>query len=187
MRRALKRILTPPLLAVAAILIAAEEILWRLAKIYAWIGKLPLLHRVELWITGLPPYAALVCFAIPTLVVAPFKVLAFYWLASGHAALGAGTIVVAKIAGTALVARIYQLTRAALVTLRWFACCESKVLALRAAAYAIWRNSAIGRWTSIRIAAIRAPFRRWRERRRHWIAVRWQAIRSRFRRRIITT
>lgn len=182
MRRALKRVLTPPLLALAALVIAAEELLWRLAKVYAWLGRLPVLRTLERWASSLPPYGALLLFAIPSLALAPVKLLAFYWIAGGHPALGAGTIVSAKIAGTAFVARIYQLTRPALITLGWFAWCESKFLALRAAAYRLWRDSALGRWTSSRVRRFREQFRRWRERCRHWLTQRRQAIRARLRR-----
>lgn len=170
MRRFLKRLLTPILLVVASIFFLAEELLWRLAALFALLGKLPVFHQLELWIAALPPYGALAIFALPAVALAPVKLLALYWLAGGHPGLGIGTIVVAKVAGTALVARIYQLTRAKLLTLAWFAWCEAKVLALRAAAYGLWRDLPIGRWVIQR-------WRRWRERGRSWVARRWAAIR----------
>ena len=142
MRRFLKRLLTPVLLVVASLFFLVEELLWRLAGI----------------------------FALPALALLPIKLLALYWLAGGHPALGVGTILAAKVAGTALVARIYQLTRVKLLTLAWFAWCEAKVLALRAAAYGLWRSWPVGRWVIQRWHA-------WRERGRSWVARRWAAIR----------
>jgi len=170
MRRWAKRLLTPVLLAIATLFFVAEELLWRLAKIFALLGKLPLFHQLEQLISALPPYGALAILALPALALAPIKLLALYWLAGGHPALGVGTIITAKVLGTALVARIYQLTRAKLLTLAWFAKFEAKVLALRAAAYGLWRNSAVGRWISQR-------WHSWRERSRNWLARRWAAIR----------
>ena len=170
MRRFLKRLLTPLLLTVATLFFLAEELLWRLAKVFALLGKLPVFRQLEVAISSLPPYGALVLFALPALALAPIKLLALYWLAGGHPALGISTIIAAKVAGTALVARIYQLTRAKLLTLAWFAWCEAKVLALRAAAYALWRNLPLGRWVLQR-------WRGWRERSRHWLSRRWAAIR----------
>ncbi len=170
MRRVLKRLLTPILLLAATLFFAVEELLWRLAAVFALLGKLPVFHQLEQLISSLPPYAALAVFALPAIALAPVKLLALYWLAGGHPALGITTIAVAKIAGTALVARIYQLTRAKLITLAWFAWCEAKVLALRAAAYALWRSLPIGRW-------IVQHWRGWRERSRSWVARRWAAIR----------
>lgn len=177
MRRALKRVLTPPLLALAALVIAAEELLWQLARVYAWLGRLPVFRQLEHWAGSLPPYGALVLFAFPSVALAPIKFLALYWIAGGHPILGGSTIVTAKIAGTAFVARLYQLTRPALISLDWFAWCEAKFLSLRAAAYRLWRESALGRFALSRVRSLREQFRRWRERRRHWLAQRWQAIR----------
>lgn len=184
MRRWIKRLLTPLLLLLAALFFLVEGALWRLAAFYAWLGKLPVLRRIEQGIGKLPPYGALVTFAGPAVALAPIKFLALYWMAGGHPALGAGTIIAAKVAGTALVARLYQLTRPALVTLRWFAACEARVLALRAMAYAWWRASALGRWLIWRWQAAREQFRRWRERWRgkgsSWLGARWAAIRRRW-------
>ena len=175
--RFLKRLLTPLLLGAAAIVIAAEELLWQLAKVYALIGKLPVFRAIEAWIQTLPRYGALVLLGLPAVALAPVKLLAFYWLASGHALLGGGTIITAKIAGTAFVARLYQLTRPALVQIGWFAWCESQVLRLRAAAYATWANSAVGRLVTRRLRVMREWLGVWRQRRKSWIARRWNAIR----------
>lgn len=181
MRRSIKRLLTPPLLLAAALFFLIEGLLWRLAALYALLGKLPVFHQLESWISSLPPYGALFLFAVPSLCLAPIKFLALYWIAGGHPALGAGVILSAKVGGTALVARLYQLTRPALIRLRWFAVAEEKILALRASAYAWWRSSPLGRWTSFRWQAARRTFTawrdRWRSRGRSWLALRWRAIR----------
>lgn len=178
MRRWLKRLVTPPLLLVAALFFLVEGALWRLAACWAWIGKLPVLRRVERAIAGLPPYGALLIFAFPSLCLAPIKFLALYWMAGGHPSLGFGTIVAAKVAGTALVARLYQLTRPALVTLGWFAWCERRVLDARRLAYDWWRSSWAGRWIAWRWRA----FREQRTQARSWFFRRWLAIRQWFQR-----
>jgi hypothetical protein len=182
--RFLKRTMTPVLLGLAAILIAAEELLWQLAKIYAILGKLPVFRTIEVWIQRLPPYGALAILGLPAVALAPVKLLAFYWLASGHAILGGSTIITAKIAGTAFVARLYQLTRPALLQLGWFSWSEFQVLRLRAAAYALWANSAIGRLVIQQMRALREWLKLWRQRRKTWIARRWQAVRMLLRRRL---
>ncbi|MBY0508210.1 MAG: hypothetical protein K2X03_30125 [Bryobacteraceae bacterium] len=170
MRRWLKRLLTPFLLVAATVFFLVEELLWRLAAVFALLGKLPVFREIEQWIGHLPPYGALAIFAVPALALAPVKLLALYWLAGGHPMLGIGTILTAKVAGTALVARIYQLTRHVLLTLSWFAWCEAQVLALRAAAYGLWRSLPVGRWVTQRWHA-------WKERGRGWVSRRWAAIR----------
>ena len=184
MRRWMKRLLTPPLFLAAALFFLLEGLLWRMAALYAALGKLPVFRSLERWISALPPYGALLLFAIPSLCLAPIKFLALYWIAGGHPALGATTILSAKVAGTALVARLYQLTRPALVSLRWFAAAERRVLDLRAAAFAWWRSTALGRWVSIRWQSMRRALAdrrdRWRARGKTWLALRWTAIRRRF-------
>lgn len=130
---------------VAAVL-AYEELQWRLSAVFALLGRLPLLHQMENGLRRLPPYGALACFALPSLLLFPLKLLALYWLAGGHPVLGVSTILAAKVAGTALVARIFQLTRPALLTIAWVAWIYTRVLALREAAYALWRSFPIVRW-----------------------------------------
>jgi hypothetical protein len=154
-----------------------------MAALYAWLGKLPPFRGLEQRIRRLPPYAALILFAVPSLSLAPVKFLALYWMAGGHPALGITAIAGAKIAGTALVARIYQLTRDSLIRLPWFAWCEGRVLALRASAYEWWRSTAAGRlaiaaWKSSQ-SRVKAWREHWRSRRATWLSLRWAAIRRR--------
>ena len=51
----------------------------------------------------------------------PLKLLAFYLIAKGQAVLAAIVFALAKVFGTALVARIFQLTQPALMRIAWFA------------------------------------------------------------------
>ncbi|MBM3788214.1 MAG: hypothetical protein FJW30_28080 [Acidobacteria bacterium] len=170
MRRWWKRLITYPLLAVAAVLLLVEEALWRLAKVYALLGKLPVFRSLETWIAGLPPYGALALFGVPSIALAPIKLLAFYWLAGGHPVLGVSTIFTAKILGTAFVARLFQLTQPKLLAIGWFAWVYRHVTGVRKAAYDLWRFSAAGR--------LFFRFREAWKRRRGWFNKRWSAIRQ---------
>jgi hypothetical protein len=133
-----------------AIVLAYEELQWRLAAVYALLGRLPVFHQLENAFRRLPPYGALACFALPSLVLFPMKLLALYWLGGGYAFLGISTILVAKVAGTALVARIFQLTQPALLTINWVRWIYERLLALRTAAYALWHSLPIVRWARLR-------------------------------------
>lgn len=166
MKRGLRRAARWVLLAALGIVLAYEELQWRLSFVFKLLGKLPILHQLEVWASGLPPYGALALFAVPSVVIFPFKLLALQWLASGHAALGIGTILLAKVLGTALVARIFQLTRESLLTIRWCNWVFEKVTALRSAAYEIWRGLPIVRW--------------WKRHRTGFWRRKWQALRERF-------
>lgn len=99
-----------------------EEWGWEyLARVLAWIGRLPGLRWIEGRIRTLPPYAALGLFAVPILTLLPLKLLALYWLGKGHTLLGVGVIIAAKVSGTAITARLFMLTQPTLMRLAWFA------------------------------------------------------------------
>jgi hypothetical protein len=158
---------------IAALLILFEEWGWEpLARLVAQLGRLPFFAWLERVIARLPPYGALAVFAVPVLTLFPVKLLALYWLAAGHKMLGFGVIVAAKIVGTAIVARLYQLTQTQLMRLAWFAALHARWTAWKNRILAIVRASAA--WQSITRARLRA--------RRAW---RW--IRLRFRRATRTT
>ncbi len=118
----LKRRLLAPLVYTAAIILLFEEWLWDASKqIMEVVARLPLLQMLERVIGRLPPYAALAVFLLPGALLLPVKLLALFAIAHGHATLGVLVIVAAKLIGTALVARLYGLTKPALLSLAWFA------------------------------------------------------------------
>ena len=118
MRRALKALFTWTV----ALLILFEEWGWiPLANALARLGRLPFFRWLEARIQSLPPYAALLVFFVPMLALFPVKVFGLWLIGEGRGLLGVGIIVVAKIAGTAVVARLFMLTRPALMQLLWFA------------------------------------------------------------------
>jgi hypothetical protein len=105
-----------------ALLILFEEWGWEpLQRVLARLGRLPLLRQIEGLISRLPPPAALALFLLPTLFLLPIKLAALGLMARGQPLLGALVIVVAKLVGTAIVARLFTLTRPALMQLAWFA------------------------------------------------------------------
>jgi hypothetical protein len=122
MAKLLKRLLAAPFVLIAAIIVLFEEWLWDdLQRIAAAIGRLQLFRQLESLIAGLPPYAALALFAAPSLLLIPVKLAAFYFIAHNQPMLGLLTGIAAKVAGTALVARIFVLTQPKLMSIGWFA------------------------------------------------------------------
>ena len=118
MRRALKALFTWAV----ALLILFEEWGWvPLANAVAWLGRLPVFRWLEQRIQLLPPYAALAVFFLPTLALLPVKLFALWLIGEGQGFLGVAIIVIAKIAGTAVIARLFMLTQPALMQLPWFA------------------------------------------------------------------
>lgn len=175
MRRWLRRAVRLILLALLALVIAYEELQWRLSTVFALLGKLPLFRSIENWASGLPPYGALALFGLPSVVLLPLKMLALYWLADGQRILGLGTIFAAKVIGTALVARIFQLTRGALLTIGWCRWVFEKVSALREAAYGVWKKMPVVRWWKARWAKEKARGGFWKRR--------WRALRDKVKKR----
>jgi hypothetical protein len=137
--RAIKNLVSVPL----ALLILFEEWGWEpLQALLARCARWRLWAWIESRIRALPPYAALATFALPSLLLLPVKLLALWSISHGHAVLGASVIIAAKLVGTAVVARLFNLTRPALMQLAWFA-----------KAYGRWT-----RWKENLLAQVRATW-----------------------------
>lgn len=118
----LKKILKSILLAPMLLVLLFEEWGWEpLARAFNALGRLPIWAKLEEKVRQLPPWAALLAFGIPALALIPVKLLALYMFGKGHVAFGLGLVIAAKITGTALAARLFQLTQPALMQLHWFA------------------------------------------------------------------
>src|SRR3954468_7581640 len=105
-------------IAVFALLLLFEEWGWEaLAGIVARLAKLPFFAWLERGIRRLPPYGALAAFAAPAVMLIPVKLLALWLIGAGHGMLGVAVLVAAKIAGTAIVARLFELTQPTLMQL----------------------------------------------------------------------
>jgi hypothetical protein len=106
---------------VLAVVLLFEEWGWRpLSNLLAQLARFRAWALAELWIAGLPPYGALVALAIPTAILVPAKLFGVYLLALGHVFSAALVLIAAKIASTALIARIFLLTKPALMQIGWF-------------------------------------------------------------------
>jgi hypothetical protein len=105
-----------------ALIIVFEEWGWRpLAEALGWLGRWRPWAMVEGWIVRLPPYLALLVFALPSALLIPLKFLALLLIADGHVVLAGGLFVFAKVLATALIARLFMLTEPALMQIGWFA------------------------------------------------------------------
>lgn len=145
-----------------ALLILFEEWGWEpLQRAMAWLGRLPLLRRFEAWVRGLPPYAALAVMLLPTLLLLPIKLLALWLIGMGRALLGLLVILLAKVIGTAVLARLFQLSQPALLRLPWFARGYARWTAWKAALLIWVRASAPWRYARALRMRLRRGLRRW--------------------------
>ena len=105
-----------------ALIIVFEEWGWRpLADLLGRLARWRPWAAVEAAIIRLPPYAALVVFALPTLLLLPLKLLALLLIGNGQVILAGLLFVAAKVVATALIARLFMLTQPALMQIGWFA------------------------------------------------------------------
>lgn len=173
MKTKLKKILAAPFVLLAALVVLFEDWLWDdLLRLAAALGRLPVLRRLEAWIAKLPPYGALACFAAPSLLLIPVKLIALWCLAHGQAALGLATALAAKVIGTALVARIYALTETQLLQIHWFAALHAAFVRFKTRVYARLHQMPFYQF----LHEQKLRWRAWLHTRgRSWLRARWEA------------
>ena len=117
-----KRILRGLVFGILAIVLLFEEWGWEpLANLFRRLARLPLWAQLEKKIAGLPKWGALVVFGVPMVAILPVKLLALFLFGQGHAVTGLVLLLGAKLLGTAVLARLFQLTQPALMQFTWFA------------------------------------------------------------------
>lgn len=138
----LRPVLMTALQIIAALFVLFEEWGWRpLSELLARLARFAPLAAIERWIAGLPPYAALAVFALPTTLLLPLKFVAMWLLASGKYWTATALFAGAKVASTALIARIFTLTKPMLMQIRWFASAYNWFVPWKDALFAQIRNS----------------------------------------------
>lgn len=154
----LRRLLRTLFTGLLAAVLLFEEWGWEpLAAGLARLARLPLVAWTERAIQSLPPWGAVLAFALPALGLLPVKLLALYFICRGHAVLGLGVLLAAKLVGTALVARLFTLTQPALMQLSWFAHWYPR--------WKLWKDRLIAQvrastlWRAVRHAKARAGAR----------------------------
>lgn len=158
-----RRRLFAPLVYLAALFLIFEEWLWDVgARLMERLAKFPPLRALERIICSLGPAAAMAVFMLPALMLFPVKLLALFAMARGHAIMGLGVFVIAKIAGAAAVARLYALTRPALLKLRWFAWLLHRFIELKDRWIARLKASAAWRECRDLVDSVPDGLRRWR-------------------------
>jgi hypothetical protein len=158
---------------VLALIVLFEEWGWRpLAAALAKLARWSLWAKAEALVAALPPYLALCVFALPTALLFPLKLIALYLIAKGQAVAAGALFLAAKVVGTALVARIFQLTQPALMRIPWFAWAYSRFIPWKEAIFAAIRQTwawRYGRVLKARAKKTAEPV--WREAKVHLVAV----------------
>ncbi len=164
----------------AALIVLFEEWGWKpLSELLARLAKFAPIALIERWIAGLGPYGALIVFALPTTLLLPLKFLAMWLLAQGKVWTATGLFAGAKVASTALVARIFTLTKPALMQLGWFARTYNWFVPWKDALFAQIRSSRVWRYgrmvkTRVRLE-VKQAWAKWRP----VVMARWELLRPR--------
>ena len=163
---------------VAALIILFEEWGWRpLSELLARLARFAPIAALERLIASLPPYLALFAIALPTTLLLPLKFFAVWLLANGHFTTATLLFIAAKIASTALIARIFILTKPALMQLAWFARAYDWFVPWQEALFAEIRSSWVWRYGRVLKARLKLEAARIWERLRPQIAQRWKRVR----------
>lgn len=172
----LKRLVAAPFVLLAAVIILLEDWLWDdLARFAAAIGQLPVFRQAEGFIVRLPPYAALAFFAVPSTLLIPVKLIALYSVGHGHAIAGLLIVLAAKVVGTALVARLFTLTRPNLLRIAWFAWVYERFVAFKSRVYAVIKSTRAYRAAHQMHLRVRLALKVWMGKRRGFLRRHWNA------------
>lgn len=157
MRQRLKYVLELVLVPIAAAIVFLEQTLIRyLNMMMAAFARWPAVARIEAFLMRLPPWAAVLAFAAPSILILPVKLAAFWFAMHRHFVLAFGAVALGKVLATAIVARLYQILRPTLMSLRWFAWADQTFFQWRDWAYGFVRSLPAWRKTTELIERIRA-------------------------------
>lgn len=164
-----------------AIVLLFEEWGWKpLAAVLAWFARFRLVARVEAIIAGLPPYPSLVVFVLPGAILFPVKIGALALLAGGHVIKAGLLLAAAKVASTALVARIFMLTRPQLMRIGWFVRAYHWFVPWKDALFARVRASFAWRYGRILKSRLKQALRHLQARWRPYITSFYDTLKVRF-------
>jgi len=158
-----RSLLLAPLVNLVALLLLAEQWLWATGSRCAGaLAAWPPLRALENGIRRLPPWAALLAFALPGLLLLPVKLLALLAIAHGHALTGLMVFILAKVGGAMVVARIYLLTLPSLLALVWFARWHNRFMIFKDQLIARFRASPMYSSARRSLSTLRRTLRRLR-------------------------
>ncbi len=167
------------ILFVGALLFLFEEWLWtHLTRMFGWLGRFGVMRWIEAKLARVPPPVALIVLCVPMALLFPFKVAGLWMIASGRILTGCMLMLAAKVASTAVIAKIFMTCRSQLMRMPWFARVHRFTCELRDRIHRwidgqpAWNDarrfvrhvkSQVRSW---RQGSRRGPLRRWRSRRR---------------------
>ena len=117
---------------VALLFLIEAKLLDYSAPLVARLWALLALERAKAWIAKvvepLNPWLVLVIFAVPLIIVEPFKLVALWFLAEGHVITGVVTFALAEIGGLVVMAFLFEACKPKLLKIWAFAWLYAKLI-----------------------------------------------------------
>ena len=122
-RTVLRRVVTPPLVVLAVLVVLFEETFWRwMTGLGHWLAaRIPVFVLLERLIERMSPRFVGIVFAVPLALLVPVKLAAVWLIVHRHVFTGVALVVTVKVVATAFSARLFALARPKLMQLRSFA------------------------------------------------------------------
>jgi len=159
-----------PLRFVLRIILSVLLILWTLLEaillpilrpLLTALGSLRLFEAIGAGLGRLPPYAALVAFAVPFIIIEPIKAFALYWLGIGHVVQGTVLYILAHIASIVIVERIYHAAHGPLMRIGWFKRLMTWLAEIRDIGLNWAKSTAIWQASAQIVSTVRSQFASW--------------------------
>lgn len=137
-----------------------DELLFPLFRpVIRWLTGLRPFQRLGEWLGRLPPYAALVALGVPFVIIEPAKVVALWWVGTGHVISGTIALLLAHALSLLVVERIFHAVYRPLMRIGWFARLLGWLFAIRDRAIAMVKSTAAWRAASMWARGLREWFR----------------------------
>ena len=137
-----------------------DELLFPLFRpLIAWLTRLELFQRLGRWLGRLPPYVALVTLGVPFLLIEPAKVLAIWWVGTGHVVSGTFALLLAQMLSLLVCERIFHAAYGPLMQIGWLKALLGWLFRLRDRAIALAKSAALWQAAASLASRVRAWWR----------------------------
>ena len=117
-----KRLVRFVLIILAAVWMLFEDWVWdSIVALMRVVGRLKIISRFETFLAGQNPYLLLTLFIFPFLIMIPAKLYGLFLIADGKVIRGVTIFVMAKVTITALITRLFMISKDKLLQIRAFA------------------------------------------------------------------
>jgi hypothetical protein len=117
---------------VVALYMLLNDILWPALKpLITALARLPVFARLADALRRIPPYPALMLFAVPFAILEPLKLVTLWWAATGHVVSGTLGLLIAHGLTVLIPERLFAVLKPTLLTLPWFAVIWTRIVTTR--------------------------------------------------------